>query len=547
MSARTCRLLLVDDEPAEFWIAQELAAIPPRILAGCKLAIQLTNTAYFAAQALREKEHPPWDIIIADAFMPAPSRNPNLPPEHTAREVVRHDGARKFTLFEYCYTWNSQNPAIAHGGMEIARAIRDLRRQGRDLGDLKLLLVSRRLLGWDKEQVHDYQTKEGSWFKYYDKPERSHRAELAVFFRALIHAIDEQDSGKFEVDNSGEILTPVCLSKAMQSILVEARELGEDPKVHDVLITGEIGTGKRLVAQQIHRFRMAKARKAGAFVDLDCSNMPDEVLEQQLAAKGEVAANGTLFLRHVDLLRSWQQGALDSFLGDRLSSLGGAKFGELIILSSRRPLDEMAGRELFSRALLDRLAFRIAIPPLRERRDDVVGLAAIAVDGRRVNEEARKWLLNNRWTGNARLLMTTLRRAAHYCQSEELTAEALVRAAADVDPRLQSPQRPARRGEKPQRFLVLYSALVKELGRVTELRQSSRPTIKSLRADFSDWRLWDVYQGLSYSDERQRKELLVEPFDVKSYARLLARVSAGIGESTAKQYIRKPGRYPRER
>ena len=171
-----------------------------------------------------------------------------------------------------------------------------------------------------------------------------------------------------------------------------------------VIITGEPGTGKELLAKSIHR---ASGRREGAFVKLDCSGLDaaSPAGEADLNAALDEANGGTIFLRNVDELAA----PLHARLARRLAS------ADLRVLSTsdRRP-DELAADGRLSQELLDRLSgVHIDMPPLGKRREDIPLLVAqclddIAADAsqpkRAMSPEAMQALATAKWPGNVRQL-----------------------------------------------------------------------------------------------------------------------------------------------
>ena len=205
-----------------------------------------------------------------------------------------------------------------------------------------------------------------------------------------------------------------------------------------VLITGESGTGKEVVARFIHA---ASARKDGPFVALNCAALPEQLLESELfghergaftsahqAKPGhlELAAGGVLFLDEVGEMSKAGQAKLLRVLQEReFQRVGGTrtlKADIRVVAATNRDLRKAVQRGEFREDLLYRLeVFDIRIPPLRERRADIVPLTDallrdIAVEFRRpapgLTRDARDVLLRHDWPGNVRELRNALERAA---------------------------------------------------------------------------------------------------------------------------------------
>ncbi|EJK82462.1 sigma-54 dependent transcriptional regulator [Rhizobium sp. AP16] len=188
----------------------------------------------------------------------------------------------------------------------------------------------------------------------------------------------------------------------------------------DVLIEGETGTGKELVAQLLHRW---SARRARRFVAVDCAALPDAIADEALFGnrlqRGRIADadRGTLFLDEIDSMSSALQGKLLRVVEEReLPSVSGEpRAVDLRIIAAAK--DHLAGAVAngrFRSDLLYRLeTVRLRIPPLRERRADVgllfayfIGEAAKQFGRPRpvINAAIEARLISDNWTGNVREL-----------------------------------------------------------------------------------------------------------------------------------------------
>jgi Nif-specific regulatory protein len=204
-----------------------------------------------------------------------------------------------------------------------------------------------------------------------------------------------------------------------------------------VLLTGETGTGKELLARAVHG---GSARSAGAFVALNCAAFPDTLLESELFghAKGAftgadrakdglmaLADGGTLFLDEVGETSVALQAKLLRALQEReVRPVGGMRARRVdvrVIAATNRDLSGEIAHGRFRADLYWRLAvFPIRVPPLRDRRDDVLALARHflarhgAREGRpgcRLSREAEDLLLAHHWPGNVRELENEILRA----------------------------------------------------------------------------------------------------------------------------------------
>lgn len=218
-----------------------------------------------------------------------------------------------------------------------------------------------------------------------------------------------------------------------------------------VLLLGESGTGKEVIARFIHQ---ASARAGGPFVAINCAALPEQLLESEifgyergaftgaLAAKPgqlELAASGVLFLDEVSEMSPTAQAKFLRVLQEReFQRLGGTRVlrsNVRIVAATNRDLAAAVARGSFRDDLFYRLnVFEIALPPLRERPEDVLPLSQVFLQdvGRElgrppagISHDAREQLVRYHWPGNVRQLRNALERAAILCEGGLITSEHL--------------------------------------------------------------------------------------------------------------------------
>lgn len=218
-----------------------------------------------------------------------------------------------------------------------------------------------------------------------------------------------------------------------------------------VLVRGENGTGKELVAKAIH---FNSPRKSGSFVALNCGAIPESLMETELfghekgaftgaterkIGKFQIANNGTLFLDEIGELKPDMQVKLLRVLQDKkFTPVGGnreVKTNTRIIAATNRNLEKMMEEGTFREDLFYRLnVMPIFLPPLRERTDDIEALVHNFIKkiskqhGRIINgitPEALTLLKSYRWPGNIRELENIIERAFIVENSNLVTAESL--------------------------------------------------------------------------------------------------------------------------
>ena len=223
-------------------------------------------------------------------------------------------------------------------------------------------------------------------------------------------------------------------SAQMEKIVHQIRQVADSPLT--VLVEGETGTGKELVARAVHQ---VSARREKPFIAVDCGAIPDTLIESELFGyeKGaftgaqqrkegqfELADGGTLFLDEiVNLPLSTQTKLLRALQERQVQRLGGkqpVRVDVRIIAASNVPLEREVRVGRFRQDVYYRLnEFGISLPPLRER-DDILHLAnkflpeasmELGRPCREISEAAAQVLLRYRWPGNVRELRNVIRRA----------------------------------------------------------------------------------------------------------------------------------------
>jgi steroid delta-isomerase-like uncharacterized protein len=250
-----------------------------------------------------------------------------------------------------------------------------------------------------------------------------------------------------EVDRTSMFEEIVGTSAALQPALSRVAKVA--PTDSTVLITGETGTGKELVARAIHR---RSPRSSRAFVSVNCAAVPRELIASELFGheKGaftgatqrrlgrfELAHGGTLFLDEVGELPMETQVALLRVLQERaFERVGGSAAVEVdvrVVAATNRDLEAAIEAGTFRRDLFYRLnVFPIAVPPLRERADDIPLLVEYFIDRyarkagktiRRVNKRTLDHLRSYPWPGNVRELQNVIERSVIICDTDEFRVD----------------------------------------------------------------------------------------------------------------------------
>lgn len=240
-------------------------------------------------------------------------------------------------------------------------------------------------------------------------------------------------------------------SEAMIEVMDVVDKVAKSPDT-PILISGETGAGKELIAQSIHS---RSPRAKGPLVTLNCAAIPRELIESELFGyeKGafsgaetsgktglvERADQGTLFLDEVADLSPEAQAKVLRFLeSGEYYRLGGSKPRRVttrVISASNRNLEEMVEQKLFRSDLYFRLAVvRIEAPSLNQRPEDIIPIAQhylklftekFACPAKALSKEAHLALEGHNWKGNVRELRNIIERAVLLADGNEITADDL--------------------------------------------------------------------------------------------------------------------------
>jgi predicted ATPase/GAF domain-containing protein len=250
-----------------------------------------------------------------------------------------------------------------------------------------------------------------------------------------------------EVDRTSMFEEIVGTSAALKPVLARVAKVARTDST--VLITGETGTGKELVARAIHR---RSARASQSFVSVNCAAVPRELIASELFGheKGaftgatqrrlgrfELAHGGTIFLDEVGELPMETQVSLLRVLQEReFERVGGSasvRVNVRVVAATNRDLPDAIDAGAFRSDLFYRLnVFPIAVPALRERADDIPLLVEYFIDRyarnaaktiRRVNKRTLDHLRSYPWPGNVRELQNVIERSVIVCDTDEFTVD----------------------------------------------------------------------------------------------------------------------------
>jgi len=370
--------------------------------------------------------------------------------KQTARTLIIDDDKQICTILSDLLKREEFETLVAYDG---ERALKIVRSEAPDL-----LLVDMKLPGMDGMEVL-HQAKEldpelpvvfitahadargavkaikAGAHDYLSKPFDNHEV-----IRVVHRALAERDL-KLKVRQLSSQVNNLPLREKMGPSDTVARLLAEVNRVAEsnfsVIIIGETGSGKEVVARAIHE---ASPRSQGPFIPVDCGAIPETLLESELfghekgaftgaesqkPGKFEIAQGGTLFLDEISNMPLGSQVKLLRVLQEKkVYRVGGTKplnVNVRLVVASNQDLHELALSGSFRRDLFYRLnEFTITIPPLRDRKDDIPYLAKRFLDNangelnkqiKGFSESALNVLFSYNWPGNVRQLRSIIRRA----------------------------------------------------------------------------------------------------------------------------------------
>jgi formate hydrogenlyase transcriptional activator len=295
------------------------------------------------------------------------------------------------------------------------------------------------------------------WFLVRSNPVRDDKGQISRWYVACTDIEDrkraeeklkeENVALREEIDRASMFEEIVGTSPALQAVLSRISKVA--PNDSTVLITGETGTGKELVARAIHR----RSRRASrAFVSVNCAAIPRDLIASELFGheKGaftgamqrrigrfELAEGGTIFLDEVGELLPDTQVALLRVLQEReFERVGGRQSIHVdvrVIAATNRDLEAAVASGTFRQDLYYRLnVFPLEVPALRERRNDIPLLVEYFIDRyarkagknfRSVDKKTLQLLQSYPWPGNIRELQNVIERSVIVCETEVFTVD----------------------------------------------------------------------------------------------------------------------------
>jgi PAS domain S-box-containing protein len=310
---------------------------------------------------------------------------------------------------------------------------------------------------------HEYEArflrKDGKycWFLFRFSPIRDEQGRVTRWYAAATDIEERKQAEqrlqnenvalREEIDKASMFEEIVGVSPALHAVLARVSKVA--PTDSTVLITGETGTGKELIARAVHK---RSQRSSRAFVSVNCAAVPRDLIASELFGheKGaftgatqrrlgrfELAEGGTIFLDEVGELPTETQIALLRVLQEReFERVGGTasiRTNVRVIAATNRDLQAAIAAGIFRSDLFYRLnVFPVEVPPLRERREDIPVLVEYLIDRyarkagkyiRGVNKRSLELLHSYPWPGNIRELQNVIERSVIVCETENFSVD----------------------------------------------------------------------------------------------------------------------------
>jgi len=343
------------------------------------------------------------------------------------------------------------------------------------------------------------------------------QAKRALEIHELIKEGEQEDT-----DELGDYAI-IGDSKPMMEMIKEVGRIA--PTDENVLIYGETGTGKELIARAIHNH---SRRKGKPFIPVNCTAIPQEQLEAELFGIGKGVATqvdarlgkfreadgGTLFLDEIgEIDITTQPKLLRAIERKEIQSVGG-KYGTVdvrIIAATNRDLQEAIDEKIFRIDLFHRFGMPIQIPPLRERKDDIPKLAAHFLNKykRRLDknyiqgfeESAMKTLREYPWRGNVRELENAIQYAVVTCNGASILSSDLPKRIlpADASTHSKLPEDSGMYPKSPEDTATYTMRKLLEVDDIKEAEEAFEKIYLEVKLAQNDWNVTATAEKLGLS------------------------------------------------
>ena len=326
------------------------------------------------------------------------------------------------------------DPGGTSVGFDLLERIQDL------APGTKIIVITGR-----EEHEHAVRAIADGAYDYYQKPIDADTLNFVVDRAFRLFEL-EAENKRLSADRDTPMEGIITGSQAMLDVCNTAEKVA--PTDATVLILGETGTGKELIARAIHEL---SDRKDGPFIAINCAAIPANLLESELfghekgsftgavarkIGKMEHANGGTLFLDEIGDMPLPLQSKILRFLQERnIERVGGHQLIEVdvrVVSATHRPIDDMLAEQTFRDDLYFRISeITLTIPPLRDRDTDALLLARAFVQrfapdrNLRLSSDAKAGLTSWAWPGNVRELENKIKRACILAEGNQISARDL--------------------------------------------------------------------------------------------------------------------------
>ncbi|MET0319803.1 MAG: PEP-CTERM-box response regulator transcription factor [Duganella sp.] len=367
--------------------------------------------------------------------------------------------------------------------------------------DLKVIVLS-----GNRERANALKAIAMGAYDFHQKPLDADTLTLVIARAFYLHAIQQENRRMLQIEADSPLAGIITRDPGMLKLCRNVEKVA--PSNASVMLLGESGSGKELVARGLHALG---ARRDKRFVAINCAAIPEQLLESELfghekgaftgaqrqtIGKLELAHGGTFFLDEIGDMALPLQAKLLRFLQERtIERVGGRQeigIDVRIVCATHQDLKALAVEGRFREDLYYRLSeIVLAIPPLRQRAGDAALLAhhfkhQFCASEKRAalafGADAMAALEAHAWPGNVRELENCIRRAVVMADGAQITAADLGLAGAD-DPPAQEENLNLRQARDAAEYRVVIKALARVDGNIlkaAELLGVSRPTLYDL-------------------------------------------------------------------
>jgi two-component system NtrC family response regulator len=387
------------------------------------------------------------------------------------------------------------DPGGTSVGFELLRTIKELSPRS------KVIVITGR-----EEQVHALEAIAGGADDYYQKPIDGDALSFVVARAFRLWELEAENRRLAEATPSAPLQGIIAASASMLEVCRTVERVAATDAT--VLILGETGTGKELIARALHDL---SDRADAPFVAINCAAIPENLLESELfghekgaftgavrrkIGKIENAMGGTLFLDEIGDMPLALQAKILRFLQERvIERVGGHTSIEVdvrVISATHRDVDEAIATQEFREDLYYRISeISIAIPPLRKRNGDAMLLANAFIQrfapdrSMTLSADASHAIETWNWSGNVRELENRIKRACIMCEDMRIYAADLELAPpGESQPALPLNLKDAREAAERDAVIRALAHCQSNLAKASRLLGISRPTLYNLLKKF---------------------------------------------------------------